>query len=491
MTARRLTETPLFQDVYWSSEPLIDGSFPQIPSDALGLRYSLFLVGMQELDVAACPDPQRIDLDSVEARHELGLPVPPGYPCVMGNLNAQYTIAQARVWLYLVHFKVLDLLLAPIYPRVTLRTFSKSPSVKLGASVDIAIRKLEKWRDSLPNLVALMQPVSAPSVLPQPLIDARDSPAKSVWSILDYAKSGDKSHLATCHRNIQSSATGLIFAPSAYNGAPLDSLGNAAKMLRSLSAILFISPVFALVDVNLQNIHIDFSVQIELNKYLENSSRPVSALPHVERGIFEILRNICAKGVPSDQVISAELPPLLRSTPVACLGDTARFTDLHTTYKPTRSRPVVERPMPPPLTHSAHQPSPLRRMPRSRTDNPYMPRERIITGNVSAEPIARAPFIQPQFSHSDSDDECEAVSESLLSYPEASASPTTSLTQALPSEHRISRPDFVSYPHSIFRSRLTISRPHLKGDGRYRARHVVAVSVVLLAAAVYFWFAAT
>ncbi|KAF7343637.1 hypothetical protein MSAN_01984400 [Mycena sanguinolenta] len=475
----RLTETPLFQEVYWASEPLIDGSLPQIPPDALGPRYSPFLVGMQELDVAACPDPHRMDIDWIEFRHALRIPLPPTYLSLIVNPTGNYTNGRARVWIYLLHFKILDLLLAPLYPRRNPRPFSALPGAKLGGSADKVLRKLCKWPASigLESLIALLEPPS------------------SLWSILNHAKlAGEKSHLAICHRNIQSCAAGLIWIlelgsenvpvrkngvininpsgalkdryPSSslntYDAAQLEKLGTAAKMLRSLSYVIFISPALALADLDLQSIQIDFSVQLELNHYLATSNHPVSALPHIERGILDILRHVCAKGIPYDQVISAELPPLLRSIPKVYPGDTARFTDLRKIYQSnalTASRPVTG----PQLVRSSYAPPSM--LP-PRTDGNRIPLQRINAEEIRTEARARA---QPQFSDSDSDEEHEVVSKFLLSNSDPPASRTARLAQTLPSEHRISHPAL--------------------GNTVYRAHYVLAVSVVLLAAAVCAWLA--
>ncbi|KAJ7854876.1 hypothetical protein B0H13DRAFT_2358226 [Mycena leptocephala] len=119
MTAPRLSRTPLFTSNYWASQPLDDGSWINLPSDALGAGHAKFLDALKELDTAGYPGfAHAADLDCIDFSLALGIALEPALVAQAGSYQSGYNAGRARAWAYLLHFQVLDFLLAGDHPRL-------------------------------------------------------------------------------------------------------------------------------------------------------------------------------------------------------------------------------------------------------------------------------------------------------------------------------------------------------------------------------------
>ncbi|KAJ7191911.1 hypothetical protein B0H12DRAFT_1082750 [Mycena haematopus] len=446
-TTMLLTETNVFRNTYWTSEPLATGTWPDLPSEALGSDLSLFVAAMHHLDNLACPeaDDGTTDLDVYEVRHHLGLEVPPEITQSFGDTLTNYTTAKELVWIYLIHFKVLDLLLTPARPRTNPRTFEISACPRIGGSAHKLLTKLGNWPTALKELVAILDASALPavpysSVPPQPL----NVTPESLPAILNYDKSKAQAHMTASENNIQAAAAGLLWVlelgsnpvpvirnggltlvPFAEDSKRLAALGQCGGMLRSLSYLLFFSPIVLILSMDLSHTHIDFSAQLQIQHYLATTSCTASALPYVEHGLIDILRDMGARGLSAHQVVHTVIPPLVPGfqgkVPVLCGGDTKRFkgmelpsiylptemsTDLAALYKtktPRAAAAAIAPPNPPPTTVAAAADPPTQPPEATEAASVIIPRYYIAglrslsSAELPSGHIARALSTGPQF----------------------------------------------------------------------------------------------
>jgi hypothetical protein len=110
MSEYSLTQTPLLRRNCWISVALSDGTWFTLPADALGADYAHFLNALKVLDWAEyATNPNTLDLDEIDFRIALGLPVTMSQ---LAGTSRTYSQGRAQAWACLVHFQVLDLLLA-------------------------------------------------------------------------------------------------------------------------------------------------------------------------------------------------------------------------------------------------------------------------------------------------------------------------------------------------------------------------------------------
>lgn len=106
-----LTQTPLFREIHWNSEAMVDGGWKTITAAEVGPNYAPFLATMQNLDTAGFPvDDMNCEL--VDQRITLGLPT--RFPSLASrNLGStsSFTTGESQIWACILHFQVLDLIL--------------------------------------------------------------------------------------------------------------------------------------------------------------------------------------------------------------------------------------------------------------------------------------------------------------------------------------------------------------------------------------------
>ncbi|KAF8180936.1 hypothetical protein K438DRAFT_1841489 [Mycena galopus ATCC 62051] len=364
MAVSTLTETPLFTQNYWSSQPLADNSWINLPNDTLGSEHSQFLAALKQLNTIGCPDPRSYTVDP-DFCIALGIPIDPTLAQNAGNNTTNYTSGRALAWTYLLHYQVLDLLLAVKLPRQIHRPFAKATVSQWSQPTITLLRKLSQWDTDLARMNATLGRGSAPpSSITDPAPPPADHPAESLGLAMQFSDIRDEAQKILAFKNIQAMATGLVWilelgtehapvlaggklaiAPLADVGhryarsrvndldkARLERLGPSARLLRSLSYIINISSTLAVIETDLQSIHIDLIAQQEIHHLLAESKGAVSALPYIEHCVHTIIRATCAKGQSAAQVTTAELAALCAEMPPVLTPDRNIFTSLIELY---------------------------------------------------------------------------------------------------------------------------------------------------------------
>ncbi|KAJ7015878.1 hypothetical protein C8F04DRAFT_1363282 [Mycena alexandri] len=115
----RLTETPRFQSSCWLTKALVTGSWADLPPGTLGSEYSNFLDVLKELDKTG-----------------------------NGALPSNYNAGRAQAWACLLHFQVLDLILATDFPHLSEASVVTplTPSFVNKKAARKVLKPLKTWR---------------------------------------------------------------------------------------------------------------------------------------------------------------------------------------------------------------------------------------------------------------------------------------------------------------------------------------------------------
>ncbi|KAK7001645.1 hypothetical protein R3P38DRAFT_2795600 [Favolaschia claudopus] len=326
MSEPRLSETPLFTRNCWSSQPLVDNTWHQLPNDVLREPYSAFIAAIKVLDCAGYPDYRLPTLDG-DFCMALGVSCPPAVELNTGNNKTNHTAGRALAWMYLLHFQVLDLMLAALYPRETAVSVTQcakehwtQPTIKVSlflpslleldfhsSFVPQLLKKLQRWNEFVSQTKSLISSRSTSSASTDPIDgDAAESFGLAL-KVVGLEKDIEQSVL---FKNMNAIAMALVWilelgtkhapvlvagkidlAPLTYpesrykalagssvtsHASPppaatkgdlkdrLSKLGSGGKLLRSLSYILNLSPTLVFIPCDLQQMHIDVFAQQEV-----------------------------------------------------------------------------------------------------------------------------------------------------------------------------------------------------------------------------------
>ncbi|KAJ7145454.1 hypothetical protein C8R46DRAFT_1313063 [Mycena filopes] len=369
MSRPKLSETPRFRNTCWLTKALKDGSWSSIPPASLG-SHAAFLVALKEMDHVAVPAANLLDIDGQDFRIAVGL------EALMGEFPKNYTAGRAQAWVCILHFQVLDLLLATDFPKLS------EPSVltplpttfKYPASAIKFLKPLKNWDKHLTTFLGELVP-TADSGEEAPPSNA-EAP-ESLDPIIVFSKITGTGNKVVALKNLQAMAAGLLWilelgSPAApllnaagrlaieplshlkarYNTGLPDAIKelrlSPAKLLGALSAALTITPVLLICPIDLTTTHIDFEIKEELSHRVLAAGRKSPALVYVEGCLHSLARS--SGGCWSAEINATKhLPKLLLKQPAFQSRDTAIFKRIMDGYESQQAlaKSVPANPVPP------------------------------------------------------------------------------------------------------------------------------------------------
>ncbi|KAJ7711642.1 hypothetical protein B0H16DRAFT_1816509 [Mycena metata] len=361
----RLTETPRFQKNCWLTKALVTGSWADLPPDALGSEYSHFLAALKELDQTGVPPPNPLDLDGSDFRVALGLDP------LNGAIPSNYNTGRAQAWACLLHFQVLDLILATDFPHLS--EASLLTPLAPGFVNDKAARKvlnpLKTWQRQFKAFEEAVEKMPGEVALPSSGVELREQgapatpQAESLLPLMAYTKIRNISAKFLAFKNLQAAATALVWilelgssvAPLRTEGgllniAPLSpvytryqSAGGTERMdrdpkltpsqfLRPLSLALRISPVILCCSSDLSANHLDLEVEEEISHLLLAVNPRPPGLLFYEQCVYSLVRGSSGSHSAQQSITREHLNTLLCGRPDATIQDEQIFRDVITRY---------------------------------------------------------------------------------------------------------------------------------------------------------------
>ncbi|KAJ7672241.1 hypothetical protein DFH06DRAFT_1319668 [Mycena polygramma] len=366
MSVNRLMSSPLFGAVCWSCLPLHDGTWTLLPPDTLGPDHATFLAAVKQLDMAGFPPDSPVDLDGAQFRVALGLDSSLSH---LIPASKTYNDGRALAWECLLHFQVLDLLLAHDHPNVAVQPYV-TPSLQKSTSAAKFLKELIDWNSHARKFTGQLAPHIAgdisPSSAPNASTDSNSHPSQleagieSLISVLHLSDIEGETLTSKTFKNLQAMAAGLMWvlelgtdhAPaidttgrialrpsdpvqaryarvaSSVQLEKLKNLGKVEKLLRPLSYMINISPTLVFVNLDLQALHVDVVVQHQIRHYLAVSQSDLAALRYMEDCLQAVVRTICTAQVPARDVILEHFSMLTKDMPAPTAADGKIFKDL-------------------------------------------------------------------------------------------------------------------------------------------------------------------
>ncbi|KAJ7649547.1 hypothetical protein DFH06DRAFT_1331910 [Mycena polygramma] len=437
----RLFATPCFQSICWRTDIMADGSWIKLDPHALGPEYACFLAALKKLDAVAVPEPKAFDMDGAEFRAALGLQE------LASNIpkSTTYSLARGQVWACLLHFQVLDLILATDFPSLGKPSSIKSipPTFRNINAVLGALEPLSKWVLHLNSLKAQLNGSDTPSTPAtavatpdgQPLPSSstvngqeaasgakqQDSPPKtgtvieSLQALVAYSEIEGITLKAKTFKNLQAMATAIIWILElGAEHAPVLTLGNkiainprepvgqrfkslpfdaaklkkkkmtASQFFRPLSYALNISPVLLFCDMDLTTTHLDMGIEHEISHCLIAAGHKSEALAYLEQAILVLGRHTLA----NEQAMAANFYRIMQDMPVQTERDTGIFSEIIQRFSDHQANIVSNR-----LSQSATTQSRVFHFPRFQAIRPQM--EFAVPVGPLTRALSRAPSTPP------------------------------------------------------------------------------------------------
>ncbi|KAF7335891.1 hypothetical protein MSAN_02326100 [Mycena sanguinolenta] len=325
MAECKLTDTPLFQQTCWLSQAFIDGTWADLSPSALG-SYAQFWAALKQMNLIAVPSRNALNMDATDFRIAVRLDSPPsGW-----HIPKQYNNGRAMAWACLLHFQVLDLILASDFPHLT-KPAAVTPvpcTFKNPSSARRLIDPLCQWTMHIQTLKEELETKPSPS-LDAPTLQPK-STVDSFAPVLAFSQIEGQTLKAKTMKNLQAMAAGLVWilelgsetAPllneagqlaispltpisSRYTSfnmrsgrVPIPDLDNAmkhlkttpAQLLHALSYSLNVSSALLFCNLDLSVMHIDLDVEQEIaHSILAAGSKP-KALSYIEQCVHLLAR---------------------------------------------------------------------------------------------------------------------------------------------------------------------------------------------------------
>ncbi|KAF7345498.1 hypothetical protein MVEN_01568300 [Mycena venus] len=358
----RLTETPLFRQTCWRTQALLDGSWAHLPPDALGNDHAKFLAALKEMDAVAVPQSSIPGNDDSDFRVALRLDP--------GTKQSSYNNGRALAWACLVHFQVLDLILATNFQRLTQPAVVTPihPSLNEATAALRLIKPLCGWTTHVKGFI---EELNHDDGAPGEEIQLPSSVVESLAPVLAFSKIDNKTRKAKALKNLQAIAAGLVWvlelgsenAPLLTNQkklaiAPLRpiperytnlaaSTNEAAKavrglkttpanLLRPLSYVLNSTLALIFCDQDLSTMHVDMDIEQEIAHCLLVAGPRPKSLLYVEEYAYGLIR--ASSGKLSAERIAVENKQYLAGMPGIAPQDADIFCGIRDRYKNSASQ---------------------------------------------------------------------------------------------------------------------------------------------------------
>ncbi|KAJ6524603.1 hypothetical protein DFH09DRAFT_1329372 [Mycena vulgaris] len=215
MNSATLSQTPLFRHTSWNSQPLTDGSWVRLDPGTLGEAHATFLAALKELDIKGIPLQNALNLDATDFRVALGLET------ATAPISSTYNTGRAQAWACLLHFQVLDMLLAIHYPKLPALNHLSSlpePTYQKPKQALNLLKPLVAWWEKLATFKSRIQ--SPPNGGPQAVTPSSLSQVESLCPVLAFAEIEAKTHETKTFKNLQAMAAGLMWILEAFMVPP-------------------------------------------------------------------------------------------------------------------------------------------------------------------------------------------------------------------------------------------------------------------------------
>ncbi|KAJ6463629.1 hypothetical protein C8R47DRAFT_1326983 [Mycena vitilis] len=390
----RLFDTPYFQSICWRTDIMANGSWIKLDPHALGPEYACFLAALKKLDAVAVPKPKAYDMDGSEFRAALGL------QDLASDIpkSTTYSLARGQVWACLLHFQVLDLILATDFPSLCKPSSIESipPTFRNINAVLGVLEPLSKWVLHLNSLKAQLNgpdtlstsatAAATPDGQPLPSSGTAngqeaasgtpDSPTKkgtvieSLQALVAYSEIEGITLKSKTFKNLQAMATAIIWILElGAEHAPVLTLGNqiainpkepvgqrfkslpfdaakfkkkkmtASQFFRPLSYALNISPVLLFCDMDLTTTHLDMRIEHEISHCLIAAGHKSEALAYFEQAILVLGRHTLA----NEQAMGANFYRIMQDMPIQTERDTGIFSEIIQWFSDHRANIVSNR----------------------------------------------------------------------------------------------------------------------------------------------------
>ncbi|KAJ7718896.1 hypothetical protein B0H16DRAFT_1897431 [Mycena metata] len=330
-----------------------------------GCSWIGVFTALKELDQTGVPPLNPLDLDGSDFRVALGLDP------LNGAIPSNYNTGRAQAWACLLHFQVLDLILATDFPHLS--EASVLTPLAPGFVNDKAARKvlnpLKTWQRQFKAFEEAVEKMPEEVTLPSSGAELREQgapatpQAESLLPLMAYTKIRNISAKFLPFKNLQAAATALVWilelgssvAPLRTEGgllniAPLSpvytryqSTGGTERMdwdpkltpsqfLRPLSLALRISPVILCCSSDLSANHLDLEVEEEISHLLLAVNPWPPGLLFYEQCVYSLVRGSSGSHSAQQSITREHLNTLLCGRPDATIQDEQIFRDVITRY---------------------------------------------------------------------------------------------------------------------------------------------------------------
>ncbi|KAJ7174708.1 hypothetical protein C8R46DRAFT_1081619, partial [Mycena filopes] len=349
----RLTETPLFRGTRWRTQALVDGSWRNLPDAVLGPKLTHFLPALKKLDTDWLPSPLR--WHTYEFKDGLNL---------SPWTQTSYSVGRGKAWMCLLHFQVLDWILAMECPESTTLSTAEPRRVDAFPYSNGVFNSLRLWTSRLDPFQAWL---SSTSFRPPVLLPPSSAHMQSLPAVLAFAQHDPRRNKEPEHKTKEFKALanllgmkaafawilefGTLQAPvfahdpvtnfdstgtvwtTRYMGLhvdqafePLLSGVDLLNFLRGLSCAMNSSPVVAFGVLDLSTRFLDLQLEQDMNHTLFAAGPASPALACMEQRIYKFLRSDPACTI-LEAFKAVNASGFTKDMPKCTPSDTARFTD--------------------------------------------------------------------------------------------------------------------------------------------------------------------